>query len=183
MEDPSFQVYSVIPPSTGMHNVPPPSTWAYHEMLLLFLLLVLIASSILNRSRLHRLPRDITAYLIDLPFQELYRYGPHIVGWEGVDLPEICARITYHGTRDFWRRNMVECEKIYQGKEEAFLRLCRPMAYLGIVMGTFYGVRQLVATYGESKRNRTDQVVLETYHAFQTLVRLANQQGSRGSKR
>jgi hypothetical protein len=114
--------------------------------------------------------------VFNLPFQELYRHGPRLIGWEGLALAEVCNRITHFGGRDFWKRNMSECEEIFAGKEEAFLRTVRPMAYAVLCILSFYVVRHLVAVYGESKRNRTDRAVLEAYHAFQTLVRIANRQ-------
>jgi hypothetical protein len=116
--------------------------------------------------------------VFNLPFRELYRQGPHLIGWEGLALAEVCNRITHFGGRDFWMRNMSECEEIYAGKEEAFLRTLRPMAYTLLCILSFFVVRHLVAVYGESKRNRTDRAVLEAYHAFQTLVRIANRQNS-----
>lgn len=116
--------------------------------------------------------------VFNLPLRELYRHGPHLIGWEGLALAEVCNRITHFGGRDFWSRNMSECEEIYAGKEEAFLRTVRPMVYTVLCILTFYVVRNLVAVYGESKRNRTDRAVLEAYHAFQTLVRIANRQNN-----
>jgi hypothetical protein len=120
--------------------------------------------------------KEVHYLVFDLPFRELYRQGPHVIGWEGMELAEVCSRITYHGNRDFWVRNMEECEAIYAGKEEAFLRITRPAAYLVFVIITFLAIRHLVTRYAESKRNRTDRVVLETYQAFETLVRLAKRQ-------
>ena len=119
---------------------------------------------------------ELHYFLVDLPLRELYRYGPHLVGWEGLELAEVCSRITYYGNKDFWGRNTEECLSIYQGKEEAFLRIARPIAYSVFAIVAYIAVRHLIKSYAESKRNRTDRVVLETYNAFQTLVRLANRQ-------
>jgi hypothetical protein len=119
---------------------------------------------------------DAFYFVFDLPIRELYRYGPSLIGWEGMDLPDICSRITYHGDRGFWSRNHWECEAIYKSKEEAFVRICRPMLYIVLVGVCFIAVRHLVAVYAESKRDRTDRAVLETYHAFQTLIRLVSRQ-------
>lgn len=120
-------------------------------------------------------------YLIfDMPLRELYRYGPHMVGgWEGIDLPDICTRITYHGDRMFWMRNLSDCQTIYNNKEEAFVRVLRPLLYIVLLVGTFLTIRHLIAVYAENKRDRTDRAVLETYHAFSTLVKLANRQMDR----
>jgi hypothetical protein len=120
--------------------------------------------------------KEVHYIVFDLPFRELYRYGPHAIGWEGMDLAEVCSRITYHGNRDFWVRNMEECEAIYAVKEEAFLRVTRPIAYLIFLVTCFLAIRHLITRYAEGKRDKTDRAVLETYHAFQTLVRLANRQ-------
>lgn len=122
---------------------------------------------------------DIFYFIFDMPIRELYRYGPHLVGWEGLDLPDICSRITYHGDRVFWTRNLTECEEIYRNKEEAFVRVLRPIFYAIVLVASFVAIRHLVAVYAENKRDRTDRAVLETYHAFQTLVKLANRQVDR----
>jgi len=114
--------------------------------------------------------------VVNLPFRELYRHGPHWIGWEGLPLAEVCNRITHFGGHDFWRQNMDQCEGIYAGKEEAFLRTLRPVVYTVSGILLFYIVHSLVVSYGESKRNRTDRAVLDAYHAFQTLVRIANRQ-------
>jgi hypothetical protein len=110
--------------------------------------------------------------IFDIPIRELYRHGPSLIGWENQDLPTICSRITYHGDREFWRRNIEECHAIYGAKEEAFVRVCRPMMYVVLFGVSFLVVRHLVAVYAESKRDRTDRAVLETYHAFQAMVRV-----------
>ncbi len=115
-------------------------------------------------------------WIFNLPFRELYRHGPHFIGWEGMAMAEVCNRITHFGGRDFWRRNISECEEIYAGKEEAFLRTVRPMVYAIVWILLFYLVRHLVICYGASKRNRTDRSVLEAYDAFQTLIRIAKRQ-------
>lgn len=110
--------------------------------------------------------------IFDIPIRELYRHGPNLIGWENLDLPTICSRITYHGDREFWRRNMEECHAIYGAKEEAFVRVCRPVLYVVLSVVIFMVIRHLVAVYAESKRDRTDRAVLETYHAFQTMIRV-----------
>ena len=117
--------------------------------------------------------------IFDMPLRELYRYGPHLIGWEGMDLPDICTRITYHGDRMFWMRNLSDCQTIYDNKEEAFVRVLRPLVYIILLVGTFMATRHLVAVYAENKRDRTDRAVLETYHAFSTLVKLASRQMDR----
>jgi hypothetical protein len=110
--------------------------------------------------------------IFDIPIRELYRHGPNLIGWENLDLPTICSRITYHGDPDFWRRNMEECHAIYLGKEEAFVRVCRPIMYAAFSVVIFMVIRHLVAVYAESKRDRTDRAVVETYHAFQNMIRI-----------
>lgn len=119
----------------------------------------------------------------NFPLRELYRHGPHLIGWEGLALSEVCNRITHFGGRDFWSRNMSECEEIYAGKEEAFLRTIRPLAYAILGILSFFVIRHLVIVYGESKRNRTDRAVLDAYHAFSTLVRIANRQAGQDPMR
>lgn len=120
--------------------------------------------------------KEVHYLVFYLPFRELYRLGPHVIGWEGMELAEVCLRISYHGNRDFWVRNMEECEAIYAGKEEAFLCITRPAAYLVFFITTILAICHLVMRYAKSKRNRIYWVILETYQAFETLVRLAKQQ-------
>ncbi|KAG7364216.1 hypothetical protein IV203_037418 [Nitzschia inconspicua] len=115
---------------------------------------------------------SIFQQLFDIPIRELYRHGPYLIGWENLDLPTICSRITYHGDREFWRRNLEECQAIYGAKEEAFVRVCRPIMYVLLFAVLFLVIRHLVAVYGESKRDRTDRAVVETYHAFQNMIRV-----------
>jgi len=122
---------------------------------------------------------DVFYLLFDLPIRELYRHGPYLIGWESMDMPDICSRITYHGDREFWSRNRAECQAIFNSKEEAFVRVCRPAMYLVLVMVLFAAIRHLVAVYAENKRDRTDRAVLETYHAFQTMIRLITRQVDR----
>jgi hypothetical protein len=154
-------------------------TWGTGEIVILLVVLIAavalnFGSAVMDFAIMAR--RQVHHLVFELPFRELYRYGPHIIGWEGMELAEVCSRITYHGNRDFWSRNMEECELIYAGKEEAFLRVTRPLSYVVFLVTCFLAIRHLVTAYAETKRDRTDRVVLETYHAFQTLVRLANRQ-------
>lgn len=126
-----------------------------------------------------RLLMNIFYRIFDLPIRELYRHGPYLIGWENLDLPTICSRITYHGDRSFWSRNIEECEAIYHAKEEAFVRVCRPIMYVLLAIITFVVVRHLVSVYAENKRDRTDRIVAETYHAFQNIIRLITRQVDR----
>ena len=120
-------------------------------------------------------------FIFDLPLRELYRYGPHIIGWEGSDLSEICSRITYHGDKFFWSRNLEECELIYAAKEEAFLRITRPVMYATLALILFYALRHLVSKYAESRRDTADRDMIETYRAFQIILRQA-QRGPGGDR-
>ena len=126
-----------------------------------------------------RVVLNIFYRIFDLPIRELYRHGPYLVGWENLDLPTICSRVTYYGDRSFWSRNIEECEAIFHAKEEAFVRVCRPIMYVFLAIITFMVVRHLVSVYAESKRNRTDRIVLETYHAFQNMIGLITRQVDR----
>jgi hypothetical protein len=108
--------------------------------------------------------------LLNIPLRELYRYGPSIIGWEGESLPKICARITFHGDELFWMRNVEECQRIYGIKEEAWLRLIRPMVYLVIFYTIVQIVRMLVREHALHLRPQNRDMV-ETYQAFQILLR------------
>jgi hypothetical protein len=99
-------VYSVVRPPPP--PPPPPHEWSVWEYIALILTVVAVVV------RYGEYVRDVVVrgvtemyYLVfDFPFRELYRYGPKFVGWEGMELPEICTRITYYGDRSFWMRNL-----------------------------------------------------------------------------
>ena len=197
MPDPTWQAYSTVrqQPIMVQHEEPSPQLspllWlggatvgifmgclAYGNFLSTVSHYMKFAVYLPLQESLLRSLRSVHEMLFSLPFRELYRNGPHVIGWEGLALAEVCHRITHFGGREFWVRNMSECEEIYDGKEEAFLRMVQPVVYGLLCMISFYAVRHLVTVYGESKRNRTDRAVLEAYHAFQTLVRIANRQNN-----
>jgi hypothetical protein len=118
-------------------------------------------------------------YMIQMPLQELYRHGPWLIGWEGDSLPRICARITYHGDASFWSRNFEECERIYAAKEEAWLRMARPIVY-GILAVTVTTIVRFILWERAQHNLRmaaqlrgppTDRDMVETYRAFQVIMR------------
>jgi len=89
-------------------------------------------------------------------------------------LPQICARITYHGDEDFWARNMDECQRIFDAKEDAMLRTTRPFLYVGTFVVGFWLVRSLVREHAATllrSRSRPDREMVETYRAFHTIAR------------
>ena len=116
---------------------------------------------------------------VQLPLQELYRYGPWFIGWEGASLPSICARITYYGDADFWRRNYQECADIFANKEESFLRVARPTVYAIIILILLWLLAQLLQHFRQVARYRHAQAVnmapppemVDTYRALQVLLR------------
>lgn len=116
---------------------------------------------------------------VQLPLQELYRYGPWFIGWEGASLPAVCARITYYGDATFWRRNLPECESIYKVKEEAFLRVARPSLYAVLSVIVLWLLGQILRHFRHVARYRHLQAtsmapppeMVDTYRAFQVLLR------------
>jgi hypothetical protein len=116
--------------------------------------------------------------VVQLPLQELYRYGPWFIGWEGSTLPAVCARITYYGDVAFWNRNLEECQDIYQAKEEAFLRVARPTLYTIALMIILWLVREVLQHRIHLARHRAGPAtapppadMVDTYRAFQILLR------------
>ena len=123
---------------------------------------------------LHRWSGSFFEVFVNLPLRELYRYGPNMVGWEGASLPSVCARITYHGDEDFWKRNMAECQQIFDSKEEAMLRMARPVLYLFTMVLGFWVARLLVREHAVSLRRMTkkpDRDMVETYQAFNVIFK------------
>lgn len=104
------------------------------------------------------------------------RYGPAFFGWEGLPLPQICARITYQGDADFWKRNPDDCARIFAAKEEATLRTVRPIVYGTLLTVGFLAIRSLVRVYATTRRskNMVDQEMVDTHRALNTLVRQVN---------
>lgn len=173
-------VYSTVRPPPP--PPPPPRTWTVWEYIALIVTVVAIVVRYGEYALNFAVNGAVEVYyaVFDFPFRELYRYGPRFFGgWEGTDLPEICSRITYYGDRNFWMRNMSECESIFQSKEEAFIRVVRPGIYILIFLMLFWAAQHLVSSYAEQKRDRTDRAVLDTYHAVQTLIRLSNRSQGR----
>lgn len=83
------------------------------------------------------------------------------------------------GDEQFWRRNMNECEKIYHTKEMASLHFRRPIVYFILCYLLFLMIRSLVHTAAIRRQNRPSQDMVETYKAFQMVLRVL----SRGMKR
>jgi hypothetical protein len=116
--------------------------------------------------------------LMEEPLRELYRYGPWFIGWEGEDLPTICARITYHGDAQFWLRNTAECARIYNAKEQAFLRISRPFLYVFFFILLFGLVRFLLREYQSYQLQLRSHVqhpqerdMADLYQAFHVILR------------
>lgn len=117
--------------------------------------------------------------MVQLPLRETYRNGPWFLGWEGAALPAICARITYFGDVDFWRRNYQECADIYKVKEQAFLRIAFPTIYVIIILLLMFVLNLFLRHWQHVARYRHEKAVssapppemAETYRAFQTLLR------------
>jgi hypothetical protein len=120
------------------------------------------------------------SWTIHSPLTELYRHGPWFLGWEGESLPRICSRITYHGDFHFWSRNIEECQRIFNAKQEAFLRLARPIVYAFLTLVMAVVIRFILWEQSQHKlrlaaagRPTTDRDMVETYRAFQVLMRQA----------
>lgn len=110
--------------------------------------------------------------VVNVPLREFYRHGPpYLGGWEGAPLPSICARITYHGDEVFWSRNLEECQRIFAAKQEANLRVVRPLIYVGLLVGFVYIVRDLVREHARNRRVAPNRDMVETYQAFQMIMR------------
>jgi len=158
--------------------------WWEHEWFL-FGVLPLAAIGFVSR---HYSPRDlqhwlshslITAYnvTIEWPLQELYRSGPWFLGWEGESLPQICARITYHGDAHFWEsaHNLLECQRIFAAKQQAWLRLARPVVYFVLAVLGVTALRLLLREYWEQQHRRRerpgDRDMADLYRAFHVVLR------------
>lgn len=119
--------------------------------------------------------------VIEWPLQELYRTGPWFLGWEGESMAAICARITYHGDQHFWERNSAECQRIFAAKEQAWMRLARPLLYVTLLGVTVTVVRLLLREWKRHvvpnrPRQHVDRDMAELYRAFHVILRQILQQ-------
>lgn len=76
------------------------------------------------------------------------------------------------GDEQFWKRNMDECQKIYETKELASLHFRRPIVFLILAYLLFLAIRSLVRTAAIRGQNRPPHDMIETYKAFQILLRV-----------
>ncbi len=106
---------------------------------------------------------------IHQPIQDFYRHGPTWLGaWEGMPLSQICVRLSLMGDEDFWRRNMEDCQRMYQLKQEAVVRTIQPLVYLGIL----YVIWSMIKVeYLRRRQNQPDPNMVELYHAFHGVLR------------
>ena len=116
---------------------------------------------------------------MEWPLHEAYHRGPWFLGaWEGEALPRICARITFHGDEAFWGRNLFECERIFRAKEEAWLRLARPIVGLGVAVFVVWALRLWMVAWKQLQQQRArdrqgpvDREIIDFYHAFNAVAR------------
>ena len=125
---------------------------------------------------LKNIPSQVDEYCINVPLQNLYRYGPNIVGWEGESLPKICQQITHMADEQFWLRNIEECTKIYESKENAMMHVRKPIVYIILAYVFFVMIQSLIRTWATVRQNssrlayRRDMV--ETYEAFDLIMKV-----------
>jgi len=177
---------------------PPPSQpktipWWQHEYTLRALLIIPAIACLcfnlnwLSNSSAHALRKLASCgdfmydSTVQSPLRELYRHGPWFLGWEGEPLARVCARFTYHGDEAFWQRNLDECERIFSDKEEAWLRIARPLLCLSLAVVLFYAVRMVLREWMHHRRliladrhrrqNPLNRDMVETYNAIQVLLR------------
>lgn len=158
-------------------HIPQPQPWMTETMMILLGIGSIVGLWILGPlviSHLHSWSGTFFNLFVNMPIKELYRYGPSMIGWEGVSLAKICTRITYHGDEEFWKRNMEECQHIYNAKEDAMLRMMRPVLYLFTLLTGFWVARALVREHALSMRQKVkspDRDMVETYQAFNVIFR------------
>jgi len=123
---------------------------------------------------------------IEWPLREAYRNGPWFLGWEGESLSRICARITFHGDEIFWERNMLECQRIFDVKEQAWLRVARPFVGLFVAVFAVWALRLLIREWRRhhQRERPMDRDMVDLFRAFTVITRqiyrvTAEQQGRR----
>ena len=169
------------PPPTKPPTAPPSPWWQQHHIWLFILLPPALCAAAYYYSQEIL---DMTIWtaqatyelLVHTPLAELYRHGPWFLGWEGADLPSICARITYHGDSAFWYRNLEECQRIYAAKEEAWLRLARPLVWGIWMLAALLVVRFIIwelwsAPPPPQPAPPVDRDMVDLYRAWQVLLR------------
>jgi hypothetical protein len=110
--------------------------------------------------QLVRMFQSVLTAVVDTPLKRLYRDGPSILGgWEGMELAQICARITYHGDEAFWRRNLDECFRIFESKQASVLSFQTPLLQLFLV----YYIRFILRAHALRYKWRPDREMMEVY--------------------
>jgi len=137
--------------------------------------LVILASRVTLRQAMSLIALSVDAIqfvnvvAVDTPIKEVYRYGPSIIGWEGMPINKICAQSTHYGDEDFWSKNSVECNEIYSSKERAALLLFRPVIYLALGALAYHGRKWW--TSNKKSDDSVDPNMEETYKALNALVK------------
>jgi len=141
----------------------------------------------------------IISFVFDWPVREVYRYGPSLVGWEGRDLVDICTQMNRryyfvglgrdsdghnnYEDREYWWHHPETCETIYRMQEESFVRMCRPLWYLTVIVVSFMAIRRFLTAFfakePDPQVNRIDRAVLDTYRALLMLSREHRRQEDR----
>ena len=78
-------------------------------------------------------PINIIDYAVEHPLRWLYRNGPSIVGWDGMNYPDICAAMVpdVAGIDEaFWFNNIDRCKALYNSRERAMINKMKPLCYL-----------------------------------------------------
>ncbi len=103
------------------------------------------------------------------PIQDFYRHGPTWLGaWEGMPLSQICVRLSLMGDEDFWKRNMDDCQRMYQLKQDAVVRTIQPLVYAGILYMMWCMMK---LEYLRRRQYQPDPNMVELYHAFHVVLR------------
>lgn len=121
---------------------------------------------------------------VDDPLRRMYRQGPWLLGaWEGLDVPHICARTTLYANLEFWQNGhgRLECERIYEQKLLAWLRLVRPPIHLVLLalavasLRLLWGaIHYLFLSRPPPPMSQEERDMRDMYRAFQVLMRQAN---------
>ena len=172
-EQDQANVYSLTFP---FFQIPKQKPWLTETRMILLGVVGLVMLWVLGPvalAYLHHWSGTFFELFVNLPLRELYRYGPSMVGWEGASLPSVCARITYHGDEAFWKRNIEECQQIFDSKEEAMLRMVRPFLYLLTLALGFWVARTLVREHALSLRrmeNKPDREYVRNLPCLQCFI-------------
>lgn len=147
--------------------------WKAYEEAVLYVLLPIVCAMLLLyhfETMLAVLAASLSGFdymFIDQPLRNLYEHGPWLLGfWQGEPLAKICAHATSYGDAQFWQRNLPECTRLFEKKQDAFLHTARPVIYGSILVLVGWNI-----LHRHPPPHPHEREMAELYRAVHVIVR------------